>query len=107
MEYTRLGTDYVDLYQIHRFDPDTPAAETMAALHDVVKAGTRGITMAQVALAWVLRHPAVVAPIVGEPSRRSCSGSMLWTGSAETDPGPRHRIAQADFDGQITNGRRT
>jgi aryl-alcohol dehydrogenase-like predicted oxidoreductase len=36
---TRLGTGYVDLYQIHRFDPDTPAAETMEALHDVVKAG--------------------------------------------------------------------
>jgi aryl-alcohol dehydrogenase-like predicted oxidoreductase len=36
---TRLGTDYVDLYQIHRFDPDTPVEETMEALHDVVKAG--------------------------------------------------------------------
>ncbi|WP_203826100.1 aldo/keto reductase [Actinoplanes palleronii] len=36
---TRLGTDYVDLMQIHRFDPETPVEETMAALHDVVKAG--------------------------------------------------------------------
>jgi aryl-alcohol dehydrogenase-like predicted oxidoreductase len=36
---TRLGTDYLDLYQIHRFDPNTPIAETMEALHDVVKAG--------------------------------------------------------------------
>ena len=36
---TRLGTDYVDLYQIHRFDPNTPVEETMEALHDVVKAG--------------------------------------------------------------------
>lgn len=35
----RLGTDYVDLYQIHRFDPDVPIEETMEALHDVVKAG--------------------------------------------------------------------
>jgi len=35
----RLGTDYVDLYQIHRFDPATPIEETMEALHDVVKAG--------------------------------------------------------------------
>jgi aryl-alcohol dehydrogenase-like predicted oxidoreductase len=35
----RLGTDYIDLYQIHRFDPNTPAEETMEALHDVVKAG--------------------------------------------------------------------
>jgi aryl-alcohol dehydrogenase (NADP+) len=36
---TRLGTDYVDLYQIHRFDPAVPVEETMEALHDVVKAG--------------------------------------------------------------------
>ena len=35
----RLGTDYIDLYQIHRFDPHTPVEETMEALHDVVKAG--------------------------------------------------------------------
>jgi len=35
----RLGTDYIDLYQIHRFDPDTPVEETMEALHDIVKAG--------------------------------------------------------------------
>lgn len=35
----RLGTDYIDLYQIHRFDPETPVAETMEALHDVVKSG--------------------------------------------------------------------
>ena len=36
---SRLGTDYVDLYQIHRFDPETPAEETMEALHDLVTAG--------------------------------------------------------------------
>ncbi|MFD7473830.1 aldo/keto reductase [Streptomyces sp. NPDC059837] len=36
---TRLGTDYIDLYQIHRFDDDVPVEETMEALHDVVKAG--------------------------------------------------------------------
>ena len=36
---TRLGPDFVDLYQIHRFDPDTPVEEAMEALHDVVKAG--------------------------------------------------------------------
>lgn len=35
----RLGTDYVDLYQIHRFDHQTPIEETMEALHDIVKAG--------------------------------------------------------------------
>ena len=36
---TRLGVEYVDLYQIHRFDPHTPVEETMEALHDLVKAG--------------------------------------------------------------------
>lgn len=35
----RLGTDYIDLYQIHRYDPQTPIEETLEALHDVVKAG--------------------------------------------------------------------
>ncbi len=35
----RLGTDYIDLYQIHRFDPYTPVLETMQALHDLVRTG--------------------------------------------------------------------
>jgi aryl-alcohol dehydrogenase-like predicted oxidoreductase len=35
----RLGVDYIDLYQIHRFDPHTPLEETLEALHDIVKAG--------------------------------------------------------------------
>jgi aryl-alcohol dehydrogenase-like predicted oxidoreductase len=49
---TRLGTDYVDLYQIHRFDPDTPVAETMEALHDVVKAGKARYIGASSMWAW-------------------------------------------------------
>ena len=36
---TRLKTDYIDLYQIHRFDPNTPIEETLEALHDLVKSG--------------------------------------------------------------------
>ncbi|GGJ54531.1 aldo/keto reductase [Deinococcus roseus] len=35
----RLGTDYIDLYQIHRYDPETPLEETLSALHDLVKLG--------------------------------------------------------------------
>jgi aryl-alcohol dehydrogenase (NADP+) len=48
----RLGTDYVDLYQIHRFDPDTPVEETMEALHDVVKAGKARYLGASSMYAW-------------------------------------------------------
>lgn len=48
----RLGTDYVDLYQIHRFDPDTPIEETMEALHDVVKAGKARYIGASSMWAW-------------------------------------------------------
>ncbi|MCA0294693.1 MAG: aldo/keto reductase [Actinobacteria bacterium] len=49
---TRLGTDYVDLYQIHRFDPHTPVEETMEALHDVVKAGKARYLGASAMWAW-------------------------------------------------------
>jgi aryl-alcohol dehydrogenase-like predicted oxidoreductase len=48
----RLGTDYVDLYQIHRFDPETPVEETMEALHDVVKAGKARYLGASSMWAW-------------------------------------------------------
>ncbi|GAA2095242.1 aldo/keto reductase [Actinomadura alba] len=49
---TRLGTDYVDLYQIHRFDPETPVEETMEALHDVVRAGKARYIGASSMYAW-------------------------------------------------------
>ncbi len=48
----RLGTDYVDLYQIHRFDPETPVEETLEALHDVVKAGKARYIGASSMFAW-------------------------------------------------------
>ncbi len=48
----RLGTDYVDLYQIHRFDPDTPVEETMEALHDIVRAGKVRYLGASSMYAW-------------------------------------------------------
>jgi aryl-alcohol dehydrogenase-like predicted oxidoreductase len=49
---TRLGTDYVDLYQIHRWDPGTPIEETMEALHDVVRAGKARYLGASSMYAW-------------------------------------------------------
>jgi aryl-alcohol dehydrogenase-like predicted oxidoreductase len=48
----RLGTDYVDLYQIHRWDYDTPIEETMEALHDVVRAGKARYIGASSMFAW-------------------------------------------------------
>jgi aryl-alcohol dehydrogenase-like predicted oxidoreductase len=48
----RLGTDHVDLYQIHRWDPTSPIEETMEALHDVVKAGKARYIGASSMHAW-------------------------------------------------------
>src|SRR3954447_7151559 len=48
----RLGTDYIDLYQIHRWDPVTPIEETLEALHDVVKAGKARYIGASSMYAW-------------------------------------------------------
>ncbi|MGW5431961.1 aldo/keto reductase [Streptomyces sp. NPDC004059] len=49
---TRLGTDYIDLYQIHRLDPKVPMEETLEALHDVVKAGKVRYIGASSMYAW-------------------------------------------------------
>ena len=62
---TRLGTDYVDLYQIHRFDPQTPVAETMEALHDVVKAGKARYIGASSMWAWQLSKMQYTADLHG------------------------------------------
>ena len=50
----RLGMDFVDLYQIHRYDPVTPVEETLEALHDVVKAGKARYLGASSMYAWQL-----------------------------------------------------
>jgi aryl-alcohol dehydrogenase-like predicted oxidoreductase len=61
----RLGTDYVDLYQIHRADPTTPIAETMEALHDVVKAGKARYIGASNMAAWQFAQALYVAEMNG------------------------------------------
>jgi len=58
---TRLGMDYVDLYQIHRFDPDTPIEETVAALHDIVKTGKARYIGASSMASWQLAKMLYVA----------------------------------------------
>ncbi len=57
----RLGLDYVDLYQIHRWDPRTPIEETMEALHDVVRAGKARYLGASSMYAWQFATAQAVA----------------------------------------------
>jgi len=61
----RLGLDYVDLYIIHRFDPETPIEETMQALHDVVKAGKAHYIGASSMFAWQFAKAQQVAAVNG------------------------------------------
>jgi aryl-alcohol dehydrogenase-like predicted oxidoreductase len=58
----RLGLDYVDLYQIHRWDPRTPIEETMEALHDVVRSGKARYIGASSMFAWQFAKAQAVAP---------------------------------------------
>ena len=61
----RLGTDYVDLYQIHRWDPHTPIEETLEALHDVVKAGKARYLGASTMMAWQFAKALFTATLHG------------------------------------------
>ena len=61
----RLGTDYVDLYQIHRWDKHTPIEETLAALHDVIKAGKARYIGASSMYAWQFSKAQYVARLNG------------------------------------------
>ncbi|MCO5197743.1 MAG: aldo/keto reductase [Anaerolineae bacterium] len=61
----RLGTDYVDLYQIHRWDYTTPIEETMEALHDVVKAGKARYIGASSMWAWQFAKAQYTADLHG------------------------------------------
>lgn len=61
----RLGTDYVDLYQIHRFDYQTPIEETLQALHDVVKAGKALYIGASSMYAWQFTKMLYTADALG------------------------------------------
>ena len=61
----RLGTDYIDLYQIHRWDEDTPIEETMEALHDLIKAGKVRYIGASSMSAWQFHKAQFVAQVNG------------------------------------------
>ena len=61
----RLGTDYVDLYQIHRWDPGTPVEEALEALHDVVRAGKARYVGASSMFAWQFAKSLYLADLRG------------------------------------------
>jgi 1-deoxyxylulose-5-phosphate synthase len=61
----RLGTDYVDLYQIHRWDYETPIEETLEALHDVVKAGKARYIGASSMFAWQFAQSLYISDLHG------------------------------------------
>jgi len=61
----RLGTDYVDLYQIHRWDPETPIEETLEALHEVVKSGKARYIGASSMYAWQFSRSLYLADLCG------------------------------------------
>jgi aryl-alcohol dehydrogenase-like predicted oxidoreductase len=61
----RLGTDYVDLYQIHRWDPDVPIEETMETLHDIVRAGKARYIGASSMWAWQFAQAQYTADLNG------------------------------------------
>jgi aryl-alcohol dehydrogenase (NADP+) len=61
----RLGVDYVDLYQIHRFDEGTPLEETLEALHDVVKSGKARYIGASSMYAWQFARALYLADLHG------------------------------------------
>ena len=90
----RLGTDYVDLYIIHRFDPNTPVEETIEALDDVVRAGKALYLGASSMWAWqFMKMLACSAPAASPPSSR-CRTTSTWSTarrSARCSPcaGPR------------------
>ena len=72
----RLGLDYVDLYQIHRWDPRTPIEETMEALNDVVRAGKARYIGASSMYAWQFAKAQAVA---ARPASCPCRTTTTWS----------------------------
>ncbi len=77
---SRMGTDYVDIFMIHAFDPDTPIEETMEALHDIVKAGKARYLGASTMFAWQFAQMNHVASKNGWTSfvNMQCQFSLLY-----------------------------
>ncbi len=76
----RMGTDYVDIFMVHAFDPDTPVEETMEALHDIVKSGKARYLGASTMFAWQFAQMNHVARENGWTSfvNMQCQYSLLY-----------------------------
>jgi len=76
----RMGTDYVDLYIVHAFDPDTPIEETMEALHDIVKSGKARYIGASTMYAWQFAKMNHIAELNGWTRfvNMQCQYSLLY-----------------------------
>ena len=72
---SRLGTDYLDLYMIHRFDYDTPIEETMEALHELVKSG-------KVPSTWRIRNVWVSVPQYAGSCKRKWMDTIFGNGES-------------------------
>lgn len=77
----RLGMDYVDLFQIHRFDYSTPVEETMEALHEVVKAGKARYIGASSMEAWRFAKCSIPLSVTVGPDLSRCNrNTTCFTG---------------------------
>jgi len=76
----RMGTDYVDIFMVHAFDPETPIEETMEALHDIVKSGKARYLGASTMFAWQFAQMNHVARENGWTSfvNMQCQYSLLY-----------------------------
>ncbi|MFC5475314.1 aldo/keto reductase [Paraherbaspirillum soli] len=97
----RIGTDYVDIYMVHAFDPHTPMRETMEALHDIVKAGKARYIGASTMYAWQFAEMNAIARQNNwtEFVNMQCQYSLLYREEErEMMPYCRHRdIAVSTF----------
>ncbi len=77
---SRMGTDYVDIFMVHAFDPDTPIEETMETLHDIVKSGKARYLGASTMFAWQFAQMNHVARENGWTSfvNMQCQYSLLY-----------------------------
>jgi 1-deoxyxylulose-5-phosphate synthase len=115
---SRLGTDHIDLYQIHRWDPFTPIEETLGALHDVVKAGEARYIGASSMNAWQFSKAHYLARmagltsfvsmqnhyslLTGKRSGRCCRCAPIWESASSPGVHSPQGGSPRDWDEETT-----